>query len=171
MPYHYLNKRAVGFNKLKIPVVCLTSYITRNDPERLGWHAGPTYKRRESPSTVGNETVITIAGEKLLGYKAGERFDWHHTANGQINFIGDGSIGGGEALCRIDGKVLVAHWDPGDAPGDPSVAGVATFPGERLLFNIAKEDEGDTETGDLATLTPAGKAALVAALSSLSPVK
>jgi hypothetical protein len=54
---------AAGYNTLAIPVVSLTSYVVRQDANRLGWHAsGATTDK----SVVGSETTITAAGALIL---------------------------------------------------------------------------------------------------------
>ena len=153
----YDNGDAAGYNALPIPVVSFTSYVSRPDGDRMGWHAGGVTTNK---STVGNETVITAAGNSLFG--AGP-FDWHESSGNTFNGPGVGSVGGGDILATIGGDILVASWVAGDAPGNVTAAGVATFGGQRLLFNLDNDTVG-LSTGTFASLTDAGEEALFKAL-------
>lgn len=153
----YDNFDAAGYNALPIPVVSFTSYVSRQDSNRMGWHAGGATNNK---LTAGNETVITAAGNSLFG--AGP-FDWHDSADGTFNGLGTGSVGGGDILATLGGDILVASWVAGDAPGNVTAAGVATFGGQRLLFNLDNDAVGSS-TGTFASLTDAGEEALFKAL-------
>lgn len=165
---------AAGFNGLAIPVVSLTSYISRQDGNRLGWHASAATGDK---ITAGDQTTITAAGASMFGLTAGptnffEIPDGFFNGLGQIVTPGDyASFGGAQILSTIGGDVQAAFWAAGTAPGNPGAAGVNTFPGERLLFNL----DNDPATGpapntlgsEISNLTPAGKTALTNSLTNL----
>lgn len=154
----YSGGAADGYNTLSIPIVALTTFVTRPTGNRLGWHAGTN---SNDQSILGAETTITAAGATIFGSSG--TVDWFDGNTGD-DFNGltpPGSFGGGTILSTIGGDIQSARWEAGDAPGDVTTAGVANFPGDRLLFNL------DNDGGTIATLTPAGQAALIAALETV----
>jgi len=156
------------FNALPIPIVNFSSFTARDTDSRLGWHA-------DSVSTdqprAGAETTVTVEGAGLLGVVSGD-YDFF-TDVGNFRALGLGTdVGGGDVLAGIGPDLLAAHWDAGDAPGNPTAAGVATFPGTRLLFNLDNEPSTANDgTNDFTGLTPAGLTALVAAIDATTPLK
>ncbi|CAN5473407.1 hypothetical protein BH23VER1_BH23VER1_23300 [soil metagenome] len=159
----YDNGDSDGYNTLTIPVVSFTSYVSRQDGNRLGWHAGGATGDK---SILGNETTLTAAGAALFGGSAGDMVDYYDMNPGDtFNGLGAGSVGGGEILATIGGDILAARWDTGDAPGNPTNAGVAVFPGDRLLFNLDNDVAGGTD--DISNLTPAGRQALITSLGNV----
>lgn len=153
---------AQGYNSLAIPVISFTSYTARADGDRLGWHTGSASNDK---STVGEETLITAAGEQLFG--AGTR-NWHESAGDTFNGTGTpGDVGGGQILATLSGDILVASWDAGAAPGDLAVAGVATFAGQRLLFNLDNDPLAGEPITAFNSLTAEGQAALTSSLGTV----
>lgn len=157
---------AAGFNTLTIPVVSLTSYVVRQDGDRLGWHAsGATTDK----SVTGAETTVTIAGASIMGVAAG-LYDFALPPSGTdsaFNGLGGGSsaFGGGTILATIGGDTYAAYWATGTAPGNTTAATVATFPGPRLLFNLDND-----VNGDLGNITTAGRQALVSSIDFATPL-
>lgn len=159
----YSGGNADGYNTLNIPVVSFTSYISRNAGNRLGWHTGSA---SNNLSTTGAETVITTAGTSLLGSTGPA--DWHESLGETFNGLGNSlAVGGGDVLATVGGQLLAAYWETGDAPGAPNEAGVANFPGPRLLFNL---DDDGAERSTFNSLTAEGEAALIAALNVTTPL-
>lgn len=151
---------SAAFNALSIPVVSLTSYVSRVDGGRWGWQDGPVDGGK---NIAGDETTITAAGSATFG-PAG-LVDWWGPLTGGgtgFNALGTGSVGQGDILAAIGGSVLVAHWNAGELSG----TGVA-FGGDRLLFNMPDYDNaGGLELPN----TPAGQAAFIAALNTYTPL-
>ncbi len=157
---------SAAFNALTIPVVSLTSYVSRVDGSRWGWHNGPVVGGQ---SINGDETTITAAGATAFG-AAGVADWWGPLTGGGLavtpvttfNALGSGSVGQGDVLASINGSVLVAHWNAGELSGT-NVA----FGGDRLLFNMPDYDNsGGIELPN----TPAGQAAFIAALDTYTPL-
>ena len=147
---------SASFNALTVPVVSFTSFVSRPDGNRWGWHAGGI-----SPplATVGAETTITAAGAAVLGSAAGT-YDWYPEPD-LFNAGGTGAVGGGEILATMGGDILVAHWNAGALSGTE-----ATFGSERLLFNSDQADVG----GATVLPTGAGRQALINALDAYTPL-
>ncbi|MDA7881400.1 PEP-CTERM sorting domain-containing protein [Akkermansiaceae bacterium] len=160
----YSGGAADGYNALSIPVISFTSYVSRGGVgDRLGWHDGSA---SNTISTIGAETTLTTEGQAFFGI-AGP-VDWHESVGDSFNGLGVGpGVGTGDILATVGGQILIAHWDVGDAPANTADADVAVFPGERLLFNL--DDDGTTRS-TFNSLTPAGSAALVSAIDSVSPL-
>lgn len=129
----YYSSLSAEYNALSIPVVAMTSYVTRTDGTRWSWHDGGA---TGAGPVTGEETTITLEGAALFGGAAGTS-DWW---SGDTNFdaAGVGAVGDGTVLATIGGgNNLVVGWDAGDLPGagiggNPAVA----FGGPRLLFNL-----------------------------------
>lgn len=155
----YGSGAADGYNGLTIPVISFTSYVARELGNRMGWHTGSANHLR---SVTGDETTLTVAGATFFGDPVGTIDYYSMVAGDTFNGLGSGAgVGGGDVLATIGGDLLAAHWDIGDAPGNPTNAGVATFPGERLLFNL---DNDPSPTGEFTNLSEAGTAALITGL-------
>ncbi|MDB4568467.1 PEP-CTERM sorting domain-containing protein, partial [Akkermansiaceae bacterium] len=74
-------------------------------------------------------------------------------------------------LATVGGDTLAAYWAAGDAPGDTVSAGVATFGGPRLLFNIDNDpNAGNNGINDLANMSPAGLNAMISAIDFATPL-
>jgi hypothetical protein len=146
---------SAAFNSLTIPVVAFTSYVTRPDGDRWGWHSGPI----AIVNATGAETTVTAAGASLLG-GAGPA-DWW-TGDFGFSATGTGTVGQGEILATLGGNILVAHWNAGDQSGMGAV-----FGSERLLFNLS-----DLTSGGPAVMpdTVAGQQALASLLDAYSPL-
>lgn len=146
--------RAAAFNALTVPLVSFTSYVTRPDGNRLGWESGAV--NTTSPLT-GAETTLTAAGAAVFGGTAGSTVDWYDgVAN--LNAAGTGTVGTGEILATINGNILAAHWGPGTTS-----AGGATFPDDRLLFNLQ-------DASGLVFPNAAGQQALINSLVAYTPL-
>lgn len=155
---------ADGYNGLAIPVVSFTSYIARELGNRMGWHTGSA---SNGISTLGDETTLTTLGAAFFGTSG--PVNWHESQGDAFNGSGTSlDVGGGDVLATLDGQLMSAYWNGGDAPGNPAVAGVATFPGERLLFNLDDDGLGGDPRNTFASLTPAGQAALVTGIDRIS---
>jgi hypothetical protein len=162
----YDNFDAAGYNGLNIPVVSLTSYVVRQDTNRMGWHAsGATIDK----SVTGDETTITASGAPILGLTAGTYdFALGPSATDTLyNGLGGGTsaFGGASILATLAGDTLAAFWAAGAAPGNPTAATVATFPAPRLLFNLDND-----VNGDLGNITATGRQALVSAIDFATPL-
>ena len=158
---------AAGYNTLTIPVISFTSYTTRQDGNRLGWHAsGATTDK----PIAGAETTVTSAGAAILGLPAGD----YDLLEGTVNFNGlggAGDYGGGSILATVGGDTLAAYWAPGSAPGNTTAVGVDSFAGPRLLFNVDNEpNSGNNGANDLQNLTPAGTQAMITAIDNVTPL-
>jgi len=164
----YQEGAADAYNVISIPIINFTSYTARETGNRLGWHAGGAVN---GGSRNGDETTVTDAGANILRVAEGT-YDFY-TDDPDFNGLGLGTgVGGGDILATINGNILAAHWDAGDAPGNTAIAGVETFPGTRLLFNLDNEPgTGNDGTNDLTGMTPAGIAALVSAIDITTPLK
>jgi len=167
----YSSGNADGYNGVSIPVVSLTSYTVRTVGNRMGWHNSST---TTGTLIAGDETTVTIAGASILGLAAGD----HDllVASGPVadNFNGlgaTGSLGGGQLLASVGSDILAAYWNTGDAPGNVTEAGVPTFGGPRLLFNIDNDpNAGNNGANDLANMSPAGLTALRTAIDFATPL-
>lgn len=154
----YSNGNADGYNGLNIPVINFTSYTARNLGNRMGWHNGSA---SATQSILGDETTITAAGAAILGIPEGTYDLFDTNQGGDFNGLGTGTFGDGQILATIGGDVLAAIWETGDAPGDPTAAGVATFPAPRLLMNL---DDDPRPTGEFTAQTPLGLELTVGAI-------
>jgi hypothetical protein len=157
----YANGNADGYNGLNIPVLNFTSYTARSADNRMGWH---TDSATNDKSVAGAETTITAAGSLLLGIPAGDYDLFDTNEGGTFNGLGTGtaSVGGGSILATIGGDILAAYWATGQAPGDPTAAGVDTFPAPRLLLNI---DDDPRPTGEFTAQTDLGLQITVGAIA------
>ena len=165
----YDNGDADGYNAITIPFVNFTSYTARSAGNRLGWHTGSA---TNGGSRNGAETTVTATAAALLGstFTAGA----HDLYTDDPNFNGLGTstdVGTGEILATVNGNILAAHWDAGDAPGDTAAAGVDTFPATRLLLNLDNEpNTGNNGVNDFTGMTATGLAAYVAAIDAATPL-
>ena len=159
-----------GYNALTIPFINFTSYTARQDGNRLGWHAsGATGDK----SVAGAETTVTAAGSTIFGVAPGTYDFYAGNPSNTFNGLGAGTsaYGDGQILATIGGDTLAAFWAAGDAPGNPTNAGVATFPANRLLFNLDNDpNSGNNGANDFTNLTPAGMEALVSAVAFATPL-
>jgi hypothetical protein len=153
-----------AFLGLTIPIVSLTSYVTRPDGDRWAWHSGGV---ANGGPIAGDEITVTLAGAGVFG--AAGAADWWATSNGggDFNAAGTGTVGGGEILATMGGNIVVAHWDAGEFSAGSTNVPAAGFGGSRLLFNIPDADgNGKPALPD----TPAGQAAFRAALDAYTPL-
>jgi hypothetical protein len=153
-----------AFLGLSIPIVALTSYVTRPDGDRWAWHDGGV---ANGGLIAGDETTVTAAGAGVFGTVGAA--DWWATSNGagDFNAAGTGSVGGGEILATMGGNILVAHWDAGDLSAGSANVPAAAFGGSRLLFNIPDADgNGKAAMPD----TAAGQAAFRNAVDAYTPL-
>lgn len=157
----YDNGDADGYNTLDIPLISFTSYVSRSVGDRLGWHTGTA---NHSHSVLGTETFVTAAGSRFFGMPAGAYDYYESNPEGTFNGLGTGSVGGGDILATIGGDILAAYWPAGTAPGDPGVADVATFPADRLLFNLDNDPSPD---GEFTNQTGLGLEVVVSAVSQI----
>ncbi len=158
---------AAGYNGLTIPVVSLTSFVTRSTGNRLGWTSG-NILNQNSTGTAGAEATLTAAGALLFGGVAGGTLDLHESEGSTFNAAGTGSVGEGEILATIENTaggtaILAARWNAGDLSGTGDVLG-----GDRLLFNLDPDVPGATPDSTFASLTTTGEAALITALEDIS---
>ena len=66
-------------------------------------------------SINGAETTVTAAGASMIGLAEGPH-DFY-TDDASFNGLGLGSaVGTDDILATINGNILAAHWDAGDAP-------------------------------------------------------
>ena len=160
-----------GYNGVSIPVVSLTSYAVRTLGNRMGWH--------DSSTTVGTliggaESTVTLAGASILGVGEGlqDLLVASDPAADTFNGLGaTGSLGGGQLLASVGTDILAAYWDAGAAPGNPTEAGVATFGGPRLLFNIDNDPNTDNNgVNDIANMSPLGLTSLRNAIDFATPL-
>lgn len=148
---------SAAFNAMTIPVVGLTSFITRPDGGRWGWSAGGA----AGTTVVGNETTVTAAGSAVFGPEGS--YNWWNTLSGtQLDTFNAataaGLVGQGDVLATINGLILAAGWTTGELLANGEAAG-----GNRLLFNIP-----DLDNAGAAGLpnTPEGQLALRNAIAS-----
>jgi len=167
----YSSGNADGWNAVSIPVVNLTSYTARDAGNRMGWHLNST-----STGTLiaGNETTVTAFGAEIFGVAAGTYDFLIASAAAADNFNGLASgqtgFGDGNILATVGGDTLAAFWKAGAAPGGVN-SGVATFPANRLLFNIDNDpNAGNNGVNDVANMSAAGAAALVSAIDFATPL-
>jgi hypothetical protein len=148
------------FNALGIPVISLTSYVTRPDGDRWGWHSAGV---ANGGSVVGDETTVTAAGASIFG-SAGPADWWTVTdAGSAFNAAGTGTVGTGDILATIGGNILAAGWEAGDTS-----AGGVIFTANRLLFNLP---DSDPNTGNgVVPDTAAGRQALISAITAFTPL-
>ena len=158
---------ADGYNSINIPFINFTSYTAREAGDRLGWHDASA---NNSVSRDGAETTVTAAGAALLGVPAGDYDLWTDDPN--FNGLGTGTnVGTGDILATVGGNILAAHWDAGDAPGNPTNADVATFPATRLLVNLDNEpNAGNDGVNDFTGLTADGLTAYVGVIAATTPL-
>ena len=161
---------STGYNSITIPFVNFTSYTARELGTRLGWHTGSV---AAGNPRAGAETTVTTAGASILGLSAGAH-DLFNDLQTNFNGAAAGTTGFGDAdiLATIGPDTVAAYWDTGDAPGNPGIAGVATFPAPRLLFNMDNDPRpnGDDGLNDLSNITPTGLNALVSAIDFATPL-
>jgi hypothetical protein len=115
---------------------------------------------------------VTAAGAPILGLAAGTH-DLHERAGANFNALAGGTtaFGDGQILATIGGDTLAAYWETGDAPGNTVNAGVATFPGPRLLFNLDNEpNAGNNGANDFNNLTETGLVALLSSIEFATPL-
>lgn len=139
----------IYYSGLSIPVVFLTSYVTRNS--RIVFEGG----LNAGASTDGAETTVTAAGALVFGYSgiAAGSYDWYTDGYG-FDTLGTGGVGTGDILATIGGNHLAVGWNTGDTNG----AGTAQN-GPRLLFNLSGN-------GNTLPDTAAGKQALLDAINA-----
>lgn len=159
---------ADGYNGITIPFINFTSYTARELGDRLGWHTGSA---TNGGSRNGSETTVTAAGSSILSLSAGTHDLW--TDDPDFNGLGTSTnVGTGDILATVNGNILAAHWDAGDAPGNVTSAGVATFPGTRLLLNLDNEpNAGNNGANDFTGLTAAGLDAYVDAIDATTALQ
>ena len=155
---------STAFLGLSIPIVSLTSYVTRPDGSRWAWHSGGV---ANGGLIAGDETTVTAAGAGVFG--AVGTADWWATSNGggDFNAAGTGTVGGGEILATMGGNILVAQWDAGELSAGSVEVPAAAFGGSRLLFNIPDADGNGTA---VVPDTAAGQAAFRNALDAYTPL-
>lgn len=167
----YASGNSDGYNGIAIPVVSLTSYTVRTLGNRMGWHNSST-----TTATLigGAESTVTAAGASILGVGAGlqDLLVAGDPAADSFNGLGaTGDLGGGQLLASVGTDILAAYWDAGDAPGNPTEAGVLTFGGPRLLFNIDNDpNAGNNGANDIANMSPLGLSALRSAIDFTTPL-
>lgn len=152
---------AATFNNLNIPVVSLTSFVTRPDGDRWNWHSGGV---AGGGSVAGNEVTITAEGETVFG-TTGTADWWMVTDAGSgFNSVGTGTVGTGDILATMGGNILAAAWNAGDTS-----SGGVVFPANRLLFNLPDSDPnaGNGVVPD----TIAGRQAFVNAFTAYTPLQ
>lgn len=136
---------AAFYSALEIPVVFLTSYVTRSSI--MGFEAG----MNAGAAVDGTETTVTADGATVFGLAEGN-YDF---LVGGADTLGTGSVGTGKVLATIGGNNLAVGWSAGDTDG----AG-RTQAGNILLWNLSAIDGGtvavlpDTDLG-LQALTSA----------------
>ena len=162
----YQNNVSAGYNTINIPVVSLTSFVTRPDTGRLGWHTGGVLANGNTNNTAGNETTLTAAGAAIFGGTSGTTVDWFVRQSGTADFNapGSGTVGEGSILATIgaSGGIIAARWDAGQLLGNGTAAG-----GARLLFNLDDTGGADAVFNDSGSQTATGRAALVTALQTV----
>ena len=150
-------ENTTAFNALTVPVVSFTSYVTRPDEGRWGWHDGGVISTN---SVEGAETIVTDAGAAVFEVAGGSANDWYAAPPTEFHTAGSGYVGGGEVLASIGGNIIAAHWNAGDQAGV-----LGSFGGERLLFNLSQDGS--------ATIMPSGEGleALIKALVAYTPLE
>ena len=158
---------ADGYNAIDIPFINFTSYTAREAGNRLGWHDGSA---NNADSRDGAETTVTAAGAAMIGIPEGDYDVWTDGRN--FNGLGTSTnVGTGDILATVNGNILAAHWDAGDAPGNPTNAGLDTFPATRLLLNLDNEpNAGNDGMNDFTGLTTDGFEAYVGLIASNTPL-
>ena len=160
-----------AWNAATIPVISLTSFVSRTDGSRWGWHSGST----AGGSIAGADTTITPEGSSAGLGLSGAVLDFYEesvSSSSTINASGAGTVGGGEILATIDGNIAVAQWQAGDAFGGEVGGGTSagTAGAYRLLFNTTEGNTGgndrDTALDITSTLTAAGESALISLLDA-----
>lgn len=154
------------FNALTIPIVAFTSFVTRPDSDRWGWHSGGTIGEIDP---TGSETTVTAAGAVAFGLAAGAQDFW--TNAGTEFALGSGTVGTGDILATIPATnpsaqtgILAAGWTTGEQS-----AGGATFGGNRLLWNVFQVP-GSNPTPALLPDNIDGQVALRNAISFYTPL-
>lgn len=161
-----------GYNTLTIPVVSFTSFVSRASGNRLGWHGDSV--SQNLIDTAGDESLITSDGATFFGLGAGAANIFEGNQGGNFNALAQpgSDFGGAQILATIGGAVQSAFWATGSAPGDTAAAGVATFPGERLLFNLDNDAaNGEAQGFTFNALTDDGEAALISSLAAVSDLQ
>lgn len=136
------------YSSLDIPVIFLTSYVTRSS--KINYEGG----EQGGGDVTGAETTVTAAGAAFLGVAEGT-YDWLATG---ADTLGTGSVGTGKILATVSGNNLAVFWDIGDTD-----AAGRTQVGKRLLWNLNATSGGtvaqlpDTAAG-LQAFTDAVKA-------------
>lgn len=167
---------ADGYNNIAIPFVNFTSYTARAAGNRLGWHTGST---TTGQLVAGAESTLTPTGAAILGVPAGT---YDFLQNGSLpdtnadtfNGLAAGTtgFGGGQILATVGPDTLAAWWPAGSAPGDPTSAGVATFPADRLLLNLDNDPNASNNgLNDFNNLTADGLAAVIGAVAAATPLE
>ncbi|MBN2163396.1 MAG: PEP-CTERM sorting domain-containing protein [Pontiellaceae bacterium] len=132
------------YSSLNIPVVFLTSYITRSS--RMGYEGD----LNAGAAVDGDETTVTADGALVFGVAEGT-YDWLTTG---LDTGGTGDVGGGDILATIGGSHLSVGWNAGST----NAAGVVQS-ANRLLWNLSGN-------GNTLPETAAGQQALINALES-----
>lgn len=148
---------SASFNALTNPVVNFTSYVTRTNSGRWGWHDGDVVATN---TVTGSEAAVTAAGASIFGVTEG-LYDWYSGADA-IDAEGQGAVGEGQVLATVGNGILAAGWNAGQTNG----TGVA-FGGNRLLFNLS-QDHGNHST--VIPDTDAGQQALISAITNYTPL-
>lgn len=136
---------------LTIPVVALTSYVTRSS--NMGWESGVV----GTGALDGNETTVTATGASVFG--AAGSFDWW-SGTGAFSAPGTGTVGNGQILATLGGNNLVVGWHAGDTNAAGNM-----FSGNRLLFNIPQ-----IGTASVMPDTTAGRQAFIDAMEAYTPL-
>lgn len=132
------------YSSLNIPVVFLTSYVTRSS--RMGYEGA----ENSGASVDGAETTVTADGALVFGVAEGT-YDWLTTG---LDTGGTGDVGGGDILATIGGTHLAVGWNAGST----NAAGVVQS-ANRLLWNLSAN-------GNTLPETAAGQQALINAMES-----
>lgn len=132
------------YSGLNIPVVFLTSYVTRSS--RMGYEGD----LNAGAAVDGDETTVTAAGASVFGVAEGT-YDWLTTG---LDTGGTGDVGGGDILATIGGSHLSVGWNTGST----NAAGVVQS-ANRLLWNISAN-------GNTLPETAAGQQALINAMEA-----
>ncbi|MBN2163344.1 MAG: PEP-CTERM sorting domain-containing protein [Pontiellaceae bacterium] len=132
------------YSSLNIPVVFLTSYVTRSSI--MGYEGD----LNGGAGVDGNETTITAAGALAMGLAEGT-YDLYTSG---FDTLGTGDVGGGDILATIGGNHLAVGW----SAGTTNAAGIVQS-ANRLLYNF---DANGNTTPDSA----AGQLALINAMET-----